>query len=276
MLQTISLSNLPIGKIVSLKNKDWLKKQKYAGKILGNLHKELFLIIKGLATNISLSDLDRFSFDYIKNHNCIPTFLNYYGFPSSICASINKELVHGFGNRKIILKPGDVIKIDIGVTFEEAIADCAVTYIYGKPKSDNILNLLLSCQNALNQSIKVVKPGNRIGAIGSEIYRIGKENNFGVITNYGGHGIDYNTLHAAPFIPNKSKSEDGIIIQPGLSIAIEPMFVLNNNINTKVLSDKWTVVTQDIGAHFEHSITLDEEGNIHIITEHGISVKDFR
>jgi len=98
---------------------------------------------------------------------------------------------------------------------------------------------------------------------------------FGVIVNFGGHGIDYNKLHADPFIPNKSSVNEGVTMQAGMSIAIEPMFVLGKNVKTKTLSDKWTVITHDIGCHFEHSISLDEDGNRHIITEHGISAKDY-
>lgn len=261
--------------LISLKDKDWIVRQKIAGDVVSQLHRDFFSMMVGRASNLTLKYIGEYADQIIRKNNCIPTFYNYKGFPSVICTSLNKELVHGFSTRDIILKEGDVLKIDIGATFEYAIADCAVTYIYGKAKDDNILKLLVSCQNALHDAIDVFKPGNRIGDIGNAIFKRSKQDGFGVITAFGGHGIDYNELHSPPFVPNKSSSQEGVVIQPGMSIAIEPMFVLNKNTNTKILNDKWTVITREIGAHYEHSITLDSDGNQHIITNHGISAKDF-
>lgn len=263
------------GEIVELKDGLWLERQKYAGSIVAKAHKLIFSMIKGKASGLTLNSLGMAAEDVIRSNKCTPTFLNYKGFPSPICASVNKEIVHGFSNRDIELKNGDVLKIDIGATFEGAIGDCAVTYLVGKPKSDKVIAMLLSCQNALHDAIKIVEPGRRIGEIGKAIWERSKNDNFGVITLFGGHGINYDTLHASPFVPNKSKSDEGIVMQPGLSIAIEPMFVLGKNTNTKTLADNWTVITRDIGCHFEHSVTLDEDGKRHIITEHGIDVKNF-
>lgn len=263
------------GNIVTLKDELWLKRQVYAGKVVAKAHQGFYAMLRGRATKLTLKDLESFAHELILKNNCIPTFLNYRGFPSVICASLNKEIVHGFGTRDIELKDGDVLKIDIGATFEGAIADCAVTYVYGKCKNDNVLKMLISCQDTLTDAINVVKPGSRIGDIGKVIWDRSKLYGFGVITEFGGHGIDYNTLHAPPFVPNKAKSDEGLTIQPGMSIAIEPMFVLGNNTNTKLLNDKWTVITKDVGCHYEHSISLDKDGNRYIITEHGISARDF-
>lgn len=261
--------------IICLKDKDWLARQKVAGAVVAKAHQHIFQLMKGMASNLSLCDINSVVTVIIEQNKCTPTFLNYRGFPSAICASVNREIVHGHGTRPLVLQDGDVVKIDIGATFEGAIGDCAVTYIYGKSKNSEILRMLQSCQNALYDGIKVVEPGRTIGEIGSAIWNRSKEDKFGVITEFGGHGIDYNQLHANPFVPNKSAKSDGITIQPGLSIAIEPMFVLGNNTKTRILSDKWTVITQEIGCHFEHSITLDENGHRHIITDHGINVKDY-
>jgi methionyl aminopeptidase len=263
------------GKIIILKDREWINRQKVAGDVVKNIHQEFFKMIKGMSSNLTISCFEKVANDIINNSGCTPTFLHYRGFPTSVCASLNKELVHGFANRDIVLQPGDLLTLDIGVTFQSAIADCAVTYLYGKPKDDKIMKLLLSCQNALYDAIEVFKPGNRIGEIGNKIYKRSKDDGFGVITMYGGHGIDNDTPHAEPFISNKSSSNEGFIIRPGMSIAIEPMFILGKNTNTKVLNDKWTVITKEIGVHFEHSVTLDKDGNKHIITDHGIFVKDF-
>jgi methionyl aminopeptidase len=265
--------NLRKGEIITLKDNVWLQRQKTAGKVLADLHNELFQMIK-VGYKKPLYHLDAFANNFILSNNCTPSFYQYNGFPSSICVSINKELVHGFGNRDIILKEGDVVTIDAGTTFQGAIADCAISYVVGQPKNDSIVKLLTSCQNSLNNAIGVFSPGKTIGDIGEAISKVGKEDGFGVIVNYGGHGLDYDTLHTSPFVSNDGKSGEGISIQPGMSIAIEPMFVLGKNIRTKILRDNWTVITNDIGVHFEHSVTLDEEGKCHIITEHGITVKD--
>jgi methionyl aminopeptidase len=261
-----------IGEIISLKDQLWLRRQKIAGNVLSNLHREIFSMMKR-KSSITLNDLGKFSDEFIRHNDCTPTFYQYRGFPGCICTSLNKELVHGIP-RDIVLKEGDVLKVDIGTTFEGAIADCAVTYVYGKP-SEQISKLLISCQEALSEAIQSVKIGSRIGIIGKTIFEKSKKDGFGVISTYGGHGIGYNKLHDNPFVPNKSKEDEGIVIQPGLSIAIEPMFVIGNNTHTRLNSDGWTVLTKEIGAHFEHSITIDENEQLHIITEHGIDARNF-
>lgn len=260
--------------LVILKDKEWLERQKIAGHVVAKSHQEIFAMIKGMISNLTLSDLNNTVENIIRSNNCVPTFLGYRGFPASICASINNELVHGIGTRKIVLKNGDVLKVDIGATFEGAIGDCAVTYVYGEIKPE-IKKLLLSCQNALLDAISLVIPGKRIGELGKAIWERGKADGMGVVTEFGGHGIDNNKLHADPFVPNKSSVNEGITIQPRMSIAIEPMFVLGNNAKTRVAKDKWTVMTNNIGCHFEHSISLDENGNSYIVTDHGIRVEDF-
>jgi methionyl aminopeptidase len=257
-----------------LKDDLWLKRQKIAGEVVSKIHREIFRLMKTKSSNLRLKDIHDLAIDYNTKGNCEPTFLGYKGFPSSCCASVNKEIVHGLGNRELVLSEGDIVKIDVGATFEGAIADCAVTYCYGDISEENY-KLLLSCQNALKDAIKQFKPGNRIGHIGNAIFNRGKEDGFGVIDSFGGHGINYNHLHAFPFVPNKSRVDEGIRIHPGMSIAIEPMFVIGQNIKTKTLSDNWTVVTKNIGAHFEHSVTLDKDGKCHIITDHGVEVKDY-
>lgn len=263
------------GEVITLNDNLWLKRQKYAGRVVAKIHQEFFSLIKGMASKLTLRQLGDIADEIIRKNDCTPTFFNYRGFPSVICTSLNKEIVHGFATRDIELQDGDVIKIDIGATFEGAIGDCAVTYIYGKAKDPRIYKMLVSCQEALHEAIKIVEPGRRVGEIGKTIFERSKRDGFGVVTSFGGHGIGYNNLHAPPFIANKSKADEGVRIYPGMSIAIEPMFVLGNNTNTKMLRDNWTVVTKDIGCHYEHSVSIGEDGQRHIITEHGISANDF-
>lgn len=262
------------GELIQLKDKLWMKRQKHAGRVVAKAHQEFFGMMRGMASGLTLRKLGEIADEIIRKNDCTPTFLNYKGFPSVICASLNKEIVHGFATRDIELQEGDVLKIDIGATFEGAIGDCAFTYVYGKVKDPKVGQMLVSCQGALHDAIMVVKPGNRIGAIGRAIWDRSKKDGFGVIIEYGGHGISYNKLHDSPFVPNKSSVDSGVTLQPGMSIAIEPMFVLGKNARTKLLKDKWTVVTKDISCHYEHSVTLDEDGHLHIMTDHGLSTAE--
>jgi methionyl aminopeptidase len=135
--------------------------------------------------------------------------------------------------------------------------------------------MIVLCQEALDAAVKSVQVGKRIGIIGNTIFNKVKNSPFGLIVGYGGHGLDYNTPHCAPFVENKSRADDGVRIVPGMAIAIEPMLVLSKNFKTKVLKDNWSVITKHLGCHFEHSITLDQSGNVHVITEHLMNAKDF-
>jgi methionyl aminopeptidase len=261
------------GEIINLKDEQWLSRQKHAGQAVAHIHKTISQIIRN-EKNVSLKNLEQAAERLLKTFDCEPTFFNYRGFPGKICTSVNNVIVHGFPT-DYILQDGDVVKVDVGATFEGAIGDCACTYVYGKTKNPKIAEMLSACFNALHKAIKAIEVGKNLGIIGSTIFKESKRTGFGVLTDYGGHGIDYNTLHASPFVPNKSRETDGIIIQPGLSIAIEPMFVLGNNINTKTHTDKWSVLTKDIGCHFEHSVTIDSKNQLHIITEHLLEMKDF-
>jgi methionyl aminopeptidase len=261
------------GDIVTLKDGEWLRRQKAAGEVICHIHQTIGKMVKEHQP-INLKEIENFAHEYILSHRCTNAFYQYKGFPGKMCCSLNTELVHGVA-KDYLLKDGDVVKIDLGANFEGAIADCAFTYVYGKPKTEQIGKLLVACQRALNEAIDEVEVGKRIGSIGKKIFSVSKETGFGVIVEFGGHGIDYNKLHSSPFVPNKSRDDDSVVIQPGLSIAIEPMFVIGNNTNTKTLADKWTVITKEIGAHYEHSVTIDEDGKKHIITNHGLDIKEF-
>jgi len=156
--------------IIVLKDKEWLVRQKIAGRVVAKAHQEIYSMLKGTASSLTILKLNDMVEDLIRSNNCTPTFLNYRGFPSTICASLNNELVHGFGTRDIILRDGDVLKVDIGATFEGAIGDCAVTYVYGKVKNPEIGRMLVSCQGALYDAINLVEPGRRIGELGRAIF----------------------------------------------------------------------------------------------------------
>lgn len=249
------------GELIVLKDNDWLARQRIAGhvaaKAIGLLENE----VKN-CTSKTLLELDKLAHDFILDNNCTPTFLNYNGFPNSCCISINKELVHGIPKDRR-LQDGDLVTFDLGTTYEGAIADTATTCIFGIPNSKHIL-IIKATEECLLKGIQAIEVGKRLGVIGEAISKHAKTYGFGLISNYGGHGLDWNVLHAAPFVSNKSSHHNGITIQPGLVIAIEPMLAVGGS-NTRILSDKWTVITNDINTHVEHSVFVHKD-HVEIIT----------
>lgn len=250
--------------IVHLKNDSWLERQRVAGKCVGRILAHLNRLICDVTPNITLKDLEAEAIRILQEGGCTATFLGYKGFPGAVCLSVNKQLVHGIPS-DYVLQQGDVVKFDLGATYEGAIADAAATAIYGEPKLKQHVEMINICREALNQAINAIKVGNRLGSIGYAIHRyVNRMGNYGLITDYGGHGIDENRPHAAPFVANKARPDTGIRIQPGLSIAIEPMLTMHDT-RTRKLLDGWTIVTDDIGCHFEHSVFVNSDG-VEIIT----------
>lgn len=251
--------------LVVLKDKNWFERQKHAGKCVAEVLEECGNLILSNVPNINLKDLEQIAYDKCKKYDSTPTFLNYHGFPNAACISINKALVHGVVT-DYILKEGDVISVDLGATFEGSVADAARTWIYGEAKDKSNKNLLDECYKSLLCGQEQVKIGNQIGSIGNAIYKYASRKGYGVICNYGGHGIGlHGKPHDDPFVANKQNPKSGIRITNGLSIAIEPMLT-TGIVSTKVIDDGWTVVTPNIGCHFENSVTV-WEGKTHIITE---------
>jgi methionyl aminopeptidase len=242
---------------INLHGCDWLEKQRIAAKC----HVDVMQLLKQLVadkTNLSLLELDKIVENEILKQNCTPTFRQYRGFPSSCCMSVNKQLVHGIAtNYK--LQDGDVITFDFGATFEGAIVDSADTMIYGDPKSKEHVRLINTTRECLYNAIKSIVPGKRIGIIGNTIYKTAQNAGFGVITKFGGHGINWNKVHSSPFIANKSIQDEGVIIQSGMSIAIEPLCSIGST-DTKTDADGWTIWCDgEMSAHFEHSIFVHSD-----------------
>ena len=259
-----NLKNQVKSELVVLQGKEWLKRLRIAGNCVASVMSSLENLVKEKTTK-SLYELSKFAGAEIIKQGCMPTFLNYKGFPSEVCISVNHQLVHGIAT-DYKLQEGDVVSFDFGATFEGAIADAAKTFIYGEPKSKEHIIMIEVCQNALEEGIKSARAGNRIGAIGNAIYKYTKNKGFRVIEKYGGHSITDNTPHAPPFVPNRCLSNEGIRIQPGLTLAIEPMIVpFRSSIETKIATDGWTVYTEEIGVHVEKTIYIHED-KIEIIT----------
>lgn len=261
-LQTSNIRN----EFVGLKNQDWLDKQRIAGKVVANTLALLEDLVKERTTK-SLIELDNIAKEFIITNDCIPTFLNYKGFPNSVCISVNKQLVHGIPtNYK--LQDGDVVSFDLGATYMGAIGDAAITCIYGEPKSKTHVKGIETANKCLVNAISAISIGKRIGVIGDAIYKTAHSNGFNIIEQYGGHGLSWNKPHDAPFIANKSNQNKGIRIQSGMTIAIEPLLIPANCLTTtKIGSDGWTVYTEDISYHAELSIFVHED-HVEIMTRH--------
>ncbi len=262
-MKLINNKSLAANGLFKLKNQDWLEKQRIAGKFTAGALMLLEQESKK-GTTKTMIELSALAEEFILDNGCTPTFKGYKDFPAAVCISVNNQLVHGIPT-DYKLQDGDVVKFDLGATYKGAIADSALTCIFGQPKSLMHVKLVAACYESLMKGIEAVSIGKHLGVIGHAIHKSVKGNGFGVITTYGGHGLDWNRPHSPPFVENRADPEIGFRIQPGLAIAIEPM-VVPNDITTFVEEDGWTVSTKDIGTHFEHSIYVHED-NIEILTK---------
>lgn len=240
-----------------------------AGKLAGEV---LEAISKMAEPGITTWELDEFAEKMIRDNGAIPTFKGYRDFPCTICASVNEEVVHGIPNRKKVLRNGDVLSLDIGVTFQRRdngkpfnfIGDTAITVPVGEV-SPRLKKLLDDTQAALYAGIKAATGTCVLDDIGGAIEDIAKKNAYGLVRDYGGHGIgpDY---HEDPFIFNY-RTGSRKKLKPGMVIAIEPMFNQGGD-RVRTKPDGWTVVTQDYkpSAHFEHSLLITE-GEPEVLTK---------
>jgi methionyl aminopeptidase len=209
---------------------------------------------------MSTWDLDALAESFIRSHpGATPSFKGLYGFPGSVCASINNEIVHGIPSRKRVLRDGDIISIDVGVKFEGYHTDSATTVAVGQV-DDTSRRLLDVTERALEAGIDAARPGNHIGDVGAAIQGVVDGAGFSIVRDLVGHGIGVG-FHEEPQVPNYGKPRRGTKLMPGLTIAIEPM-VNAGSAGTRTMPDKWTVVTIDgsRSAHFEHTVAVMDEG----------------
>ena len=241
--------------MINIRSEIEIKKMKQAAKVVRDLLFDIELMIKPGVTTL---ELDKYAENYIIDKGSIPGFKGLYGFPGTICVSINDEVVHGIpSNRK--LNEGDIIGIDVGAIFEGYYGDHAKTFPVGKINKD-IEKLINVTQECLIKGIEQAVPGNRIGDIGYAIQSHAELNNYSVVKELVGHGIG-EKLHEEPQIPNYGSKNTGALIEEGMCFAIEPMINFGEeSIYTK--SDNWTVCTKDgqPSAHFEHTITITKNG----------------
>lgn len=205
-------------------------------------------------------DLDRFAEDFILSHpGARPAFKGLYGFPASLCTSMNHEVVHGIPSPKRVLAEGDIISIDAGVQLDGWFADAAVTYAVGDVDALSE-TLLRTTQSALQAGIAVALPGNHLGDIGFAVQSAAEDDGFSVVRDLVGHGIGREP-HEEPQVPNFGRPGKGLELQVGMVLAIEPM-VNAGTANVRTLPDRWTVITMDKkrSAHFEHTVAVTAEG----------------
>ena len=241
--------------MISIKSEREISLMRKAGNIVYRTHKYLEPYIK---PGITTKELDKLAYDFIISQDATPSFLNYDGFPGSICASINEEVVHGIpSNRK--LRNGDIIGIDIGACYKGYHGDSAWSYQVGSVSREKAY-LLEHTEKALLEGLKQVKPGNRIGDISSAIEEYANNHKLGVVRELVGHGIGTN-VHEKPDVPNFGKKGTGPILKEGMTIAIEPMLNLGTR-KIYLLDDDWTIITQDglPSAHFEHTVVVTKDG----------------
>jgi len=237
------------------KSKKELDKMRAAGRLVGQVREHL----RGLVQpGITTMDLDREAEKMIRDAGALPTFKGYNGFPYSICASVNEQIVHGFPSQ-YVLKEGDIFSIDCGVTLEGFVGDTATTVPVGKV-SDEKMRLIRITEECLDRAIQQCRAGNHLGDIGWAVQQHAEANGYSVVRDYVGHGIG-RRMHEDPQIPNYGRPGLGQKIKAGYVFAVEPMVNQGSHF-TKVLSDGWTVVTVDgkPSAHVEHTIAITEEG----------------
>jgi methionyl aminopeptidase len=236
-----------------------------AGAILGRLFDA---IVERVVPGTTTAALDRFGEDFIRAHpGAEPSFKGLYGFPASLCTSINEEVVHGIPSARRVLKDGDLVSIDAGVRLNGWCADRAITVAVGEPANDN-QRLLKVTYRALAAGIDQARPGNRMGDIGAAVQTVAEAEGYSVVRELVGHGVGRDP-HEEPQVPNFGRRGTGLRLMTGLVLAIEPM-VNRGGPAVRTLPDRWTVVTADgkPSAHFEHTVAVTDNGP-RILTDQG-------
>ena len=208
---------------------------------------------------MSTWDIDRIGEEIIRSYGCIPSFKNYNGYPASICVSVNDEVVHGIPHKKHYIQEGDIVSLDAGVIYKGYHSDAARTHGIGEI-SDEARKLIDVTRQSFFEGIKFAKPGNHLNDISSAIQKYAESFGYGVVRDLVGHGIGSH-LHEDPEVPNFARKRKGILLQPGMTLAVEPM-INAGSYEVAWMDDDWTVVTEDgsLSAHYENTILITENG----------------
>lgn len=239
---------------VTIKSPREIELMREAGRILAKTHEEL---AKNLRPGMSTWDIDHMGEEIIRSYGCIPSFKNHNGYPASICVSVNDEVVHGIPHKEHFLDEGDIVSLDAGVIYKGYHSDAARTYGIGEI-DDDAKKLIEVTRQSFFEGIKFAKAGNHLNDISAAIQKYAESFGFGVVRDLVGHGIGSH-LHEDPEIPNFARKRKGILLQPGMTFAIEPM-ITEGSYEVVWLDDDWTVMTEDGGwaAHYENTILITE------------------
>lgn len=243
--------------MIILKSMDEVAKMRVAGGIVAET---IDTVLAAVRPGVSTADLDAVAEAFIRERKATPSFKGYRGFPASICASLNEEVVHGIPSPKRILKEGDVLSLDFGAIWDGYHADSAITVFVAEPPSAETEKLVRVTEEALEAGISQIRPGGRLSDISHAVQQVVEGAGFSVVREYVGHGVG-RSLHEDPQIPNYGLPGRGPELRPGMVVAVEPMVTMGDW-KTRVLADDWTVVTADrsLAAHFEHTIAVTEDG----------------
>jgi methionyl aminopeptidase len=239
---------------VSIKSEREIELMRRAGEILAQVHEELGKIIK---PGISTWKIDQTGYEIIKSYGCEPSFLNYEGYPASICVSVNEEVVHGIPSKKRFLKEGDIVSLDAGVIYKGYHSDAARTHAVGEI-SPEAAKLIEVTRQSFFEGIKHAVAGGHLFDISNAIADYIDGYGYGIVRDLVGHGVGSN-LHEEPQVPNFHQARRGMKLVSGMTLAVEPMITLGTD-QVDWLSDKWTVVTRDksYAAHYENTILITD------------------
>lgn len=240
--------------LVSIKSQKEIELMREAGRILAITHNELH---KALKPGMTTKDIDCLGERIIRDFGCIPSFLNYNGYPGSICVSVNDEVVHGIPSDKRVIQEGDLVSLDAGVIYKGYHSDSARSYIVGQGY-DEAKDLIEVTRQSFFEGLKFAKPGYHIVDIGRAIQQYAESHGYSVVRDLVGHGVG-SKLHEAPEIPNFEGRRKGTKLRPGMTLAIEPM-INEGRLDVVWLDDDWTVVTEDgsLSAHYENTVLITE------------------
>lgn len=242
--------------MVLLKSPAELEKMRRAGAVVAQVLVEIAELVKPGATT---ADLDLFAQTRTKELGAKPAFKGYHGFPATLCVSVNEEVVHGIPSKKRILKEGDIVGIDFGVILDGWFGDSARTFAVGKiaPEAQKLLEIT---EKSLHLGIEQARAGQHLFDIGHAVQNFVESHGYSVVREFVGHGIG-KSLHEDPQVPNFGIRGKGMLLKPGMVLAIEPMINAGKP-EVRVLSDGWTAVTVDkaLSAHFEHTVAITDQG----------------
>ncbi len=223
------------------------------------VHGALAVAAEAAVPGVSTAELDRLAEDYIRSHGGVPAFKGYRGYPATLCTSPNDVIVHGIPSDDVVLQEGDILSIDCGVVLDGYYGDAAVTVTIGEV-SATARRLTETTQRCLEEAVEQVRKGNHLGDVGAAVQQCAEGAGFGVVRDFVGHGIG-KSLHEEPQVPNYGEAGTGLVLRPGLVIAIEPM-ITEGSWGVRIDRDGWTARTEDgrLAAHFEYSVAVTPDG----------------